>query len=98
MAADDRAGTSSPDRPVRSNSETTPDGASDGDSVTSPRVAPVRDDPDVAPAGGDMPSLGEVALAHRASTIATLDLADRPAAFEDLDAAIVAELRAIEEL
>ena len=65
---------------------------------------PVDDVVGVEPGGAEPTSTGTEAtqadqrLLARAQELGTLDLAERPDAFAELDQAIVAELRAIEDL
>lgn len=83
------------DQPVPSNApaDTSPD-------VMEPDVTgPHATDPDVAdPVAPTVDGIRSAPLGSRAALVATLPLDARPAAFAELDAAIVAELRAIEDL
>lgn len=80
--------------------EAGPGAAPDAASGSAPGtlVDPSSDDPTGTGSASVAESLPDGALGARVAAITGLDLAARPDAFAALDAAIVAELRAIEDL
>lgn len=93
------------DRPPDADPNADPDGPSDhpvgvvGDADADVATGPSAPSMDRDTAGlGPEASDADRRLLDRARALGELDLADRPDAFEELDSAVVAELRAIEDL